>query len=169
MIIPKHPIDDDELLRLAAENPELRIEREPDGSLTVSPPSSFRNGVRAAEAVRQLIAWAAGRGHVAGADGGFRMPDTSVRAADASWISLERWNALSDEQREKFATLPEVVIEIVSASDSYIAQRRKTQRYVEQGALYAVIIDPRTRTIEEFGTALDDLALDFDRIIDAGR
>jgi len=59
-------------------------------------------------------------------------------------------------------------VEIVSASDSYAAQRRKTKRYVEQGAVYAVVIDPRTRKVEDFGTAPNGLALDFDRIIDAG-
>ena len=60
------------------------------------------------------------------------------------------------------------MIEIVSDYDSYAQQRRKTLRYVEQGAVYGVVIDPSTRRVEEFGTPPDGLALDFDRIIDAG-
>jgi hypothetical protein len=39
---------------------------------------------------------------------------------------------------------------------------------VQQGAVYAVVIDPERRNVEEFGTRPDGLALDFDRIIDAG-
>jgi Uma2 family endonuclease len=169
MIVPARPLDDDELLRLSAENPGWHIEREPDGSLSVSP-TSYRNGIRAAEAVRQLIAWGGERGHAATAEGGITLPDSAVRAPDASWISSERWHALSDAQREKFPhVLPDVVIEIVSYYDSYAAQRRKTQRYVEQGSQYGVVIDPRTRQVEEFGRRPADLRLDFDRIIDAGQ
>ena len=37
-----------------------------------------------------------------------------------------------------------------------------------QGARYGVVIDPRTRQVEQFGTRPEGLALDFDRIIDAG-
>jgi Uma2 family endonuclease len=168
MIVPARPLDDDELLRLSAENPGWLIEREPDGSLNVSP-TSYRNSIRAAEAVRQLFAWGADRGYAASADGGITLPDKAVRAPDASWISFERWYALDEKHREKFPqVLPEVVIEIVSAYDSYAAQRRKTQRYVEQGAVYGVVIDPRTRQVEEFGERPEGLILDFDRIIDAG-
>ena len=166
--VPARPLNDDELLRFSAKNPGWHIEREPDGSLTVSP-TSFRNSIRGAEAVQQLHAWGHDRGLAASADGGITMPDTAVRAPDASWISFERWYGLTAQQREKFPkVIPDVVVEIVSASDSYAAQRRKTKRYVEQGAVYAVVIDPRTRKVEAFGTAPDGLRLDFDRIIDAG-
>jgi Uma2 family endonuclease len=168
MIVPARPLDDDELLQLSADNPGWRIEREPDGSLSVSP-ASYRNGIRAFEAARQLHDWGQGRGVAASADGGITLPDNAVRAPDASWISFERWHALSEPQREKYPrVLPEVVVEIVSMFDSYAAQRRKTQRYVEQGSLYGVVIDPRTRQVEEFGERPAGLALDFDRIIDAG-
>jgi len=168
MIVPARPLDDDELLRLSAENPGWHIERERDGSLSVSP-TSYRNGIRAAEALRQLIVWGADRGYAAVSDAGITLPDNAVRAPDASWISFGRWHALSETQREKYPNvLPEVVIEIVSSYDSYAAQRRKTQRYVEQGSLYGVMIDPRTRQVEEFGERPDGLVLDFDRIIDAG-
>jgi hypothetical protein len=73
MIVPARPLDDDELLRFSADHPGWHIEREPDGSLDVSPT-----------------------------------------------------------------------------------------------AAYGVVIDPERRTVEEFGTRPDGLALDFDRIIAAG-
>ena len=168
MIVPKHPVDDDELIRLSADNPGWHIEREPDGTLTVSP-TSYRNAIRAIEAARQLHEWGHEHGYTAGADGGITLPDTAVRAPDASWVSFERWNALTEQDRANYPrVLPEVVVEIVSDSDSYQAQRRKTQRYVEQGSLYGVVIDPRTRRAEEFGERPAGLRLDVDRIIDAG-
>jgi Uma2 family endonuclease len=169
MIVPAHPLTDDELLALSAANPGWLIEREADGSLYVAPPSSYRNSIRAAEASHQLRIWGEGRGFAASSDGGIRMPDNAVRAPDASWISFERWEALSDRERKKFVpVVPDVVIEIVSEYDSYAAQYRKTQRYVEQGARYGVLIDPDRRKVETFGDAPEGLALDFDRIIDAG-
>ncbi len=168
MNVPARPLHDDELLRLSADNPGWHIEREPDGSLTVSP-TSFRNSVRAFEAARQLNEWGQHHGLTATADGGVTMPDKAVRAPDASWISHERWEALTDEQQKKYPhVVPDVVIEIVSYYDSYAEQRRKTERYVGQGAVYGVVIDPERRRVEEFGTRPERLALDFDRIIDAG-
>ncbi|HEY0614415.1 MAG TPA: hypothetical protein VGC96_07225, partial [Candidatus Elarobacter sp.] len=62
----------------------------------------------------------------------------------------------------------DVVVEIVSDYDSFPAQVRKTRRYVEQGAGYGVVIEPKTRRVEELGERPAGLALDFDRIIDAG-
>src|SRR5579884_2907104 len=165
-IVSRHPIDDDALLRLGAEHENLFIEREADGSLTVTPPPSFRNAVAAAEAAHQLRAWGGDRGLVAGADGGFRMPDASVRIPDASWISLERWHAQTAEQQANIAhVVPEICIEIVSPSERRGRQREKARRYVAQGAVYAVAIDPRTRRADEFGTPPDGLRLDFERII----
>src|SRR6202011_3560232 len=101
MIVPARPLDDDELLRLSAENPGWHIEREPDGSLSVSP-TSYRNAIRAAGAVRQLFAWGAYRGYAAASDGGITLPDKAVRAPDASWISFERWRSLTEAQRKKY-------------------------------------------------------------------
>lgn len=167
MKIPARPVDDDELLRFSAEHPGWHVEREPDGSVSVSP-TSYRNAIRAAEAVRQLQAWGGDRGHAAASDGGVTLPDTAVRAPDASWISFERWNALAGEERAFPRVVPEIVVEIVSEHDSFAQQREKTARYVEQGARYGVVIDPRTRRVEEFGAPPADLHLDFERIIDAG-
>jgi len=58
MIVSARPLTDDERLELSAGNPGWHIEREPDGSLNVSP-TSYRNGIRAFEAARQLAEWGA--------------------------------------------------------------------------------------------------------------
>ena len=72
---------------------------------------------------------------------------------------------ISEMERENYPkVIPDVVIEIVSEYDSYAAQRRKTERYVRQGAVYGVVIDPERRKVEEFGARPEGLVLDFDRI-----
>lgn len=171
MIVPPRVLDDDELLAFSAANPGWHIEREPDGSLDVAP-TSLRNSVRAGEVVRQLFAWDAAlpqHGVVFATDGGMTLPDKAVRAPDAGWMSRERWNAIPPAEREKYArVVPDVVVEIVSPSDNLAQQREKTRRYHELGAAYAIMIDPRSRSAEEFGTPPDGLRFDLDAIFDAG-
>jgi Uma2 family endonuclease len=169
MIVPPRVLSDDELLAFSEQNSGWHIEREPDGSLNVAP-TSLSNAARAYEVARQLGAWDAGRrGIVLASDGGMTLPDKAVRAPDAAWISRERWNAIPPAEREKYArVVPEVVVEIVSPSDNLPQQREKTRRYHEFGATYAIMIDPRNRTCEEFGTPPDGLRFDLDAIFDAG-
>ena len=48
---------------------------------------------------------------------GFLLPDGSVRSPDASLVRLERWQALTAEQRRGFAPLcPDLVVELASPS-----------------------------------------------------
>ncbi len=169
MIVPPRVLDDDELIAFSEANSGWHIEREPDGSLNVAP-TSLSNAARAFEVARQLHAWdTAHTGVVVGSDGGMTLPDKSVRAPDAAWMSRERWNAIPPAEREKYArVVPDVVVEIVSPSDDLAHQRAKTRRYHELGAAYAIMIDPRSRTAEEFGTPPDGLRFDLDAIFDAG-
>ena len=167
MIVPARPLDDEELLRFSADNPGWHIERERDGSLSVNP-SLYRDAIRAAEAARQLSEWGVDRGYVA-AEGGVTLPDKAVRAPSASWISFERWHALTEIQREKYPEIiPDIVVEITSEFESFAVERQKAMRYVDHGAVYSVVIDAERRKVEEFGTRPEGLALDFDRIIGAG-
>ncbi len=169
MIVPPRVLSDDELLALSELNPGWHIEREPDGSLSVAP-TSLSNAARACEVMRQLGAWDTDRrGVVIGSNGGMTLPDKAVRAPDAAWISRERWNAIPPVEREKYArVVPDVVVEIVSASDNVTHQREKTRRYHEFGAVYTIIIDPRTRTYEEFGMPPSGLRFDLKAIFDEG-
>jgi Uma2 family endonuclease len=69
----------------------------------------------------QLMKWAdeTNSGKVFDSNGGFTLPDSSMRVADGAWISWQRWNALSDEQRRGFARVcPQFVMELPAASDS---------------------------------------------------
>jgi Uma2 family endonuclease len=169
MIVPPRVLSDDELLAFSERNSGWHIEREPDGSLSVAP-TSLSNAARAYEVARQLGAWDTDRkGIVLGSDGGMTLPDKAVRAPDAAWISRERWNAIPPAEREKYArVVPEVVVEIVSPLDNVAHQREKTRRYHEFGAAYAIMIDPRSRTCEEFGTPPAGLRFNLDAIFDAG-
>ena len=53
-----------------------------------------------------------------GSSTGLRLPDNSVLSPDATLVRLDRWQALTPEQRRGFAPLwAELVIELASHSD----------------------------------------------------
>jgi hypothetical protein len=57
--------------------------------------------------VVRLANWAEkdGTGVCFGADTGFTLPNGTRRGPDGSWMLLDRWNRVPEEQREKLAPL----------------------------------------------------------------
>jgi Uma2 family endonuclease len=85
--------------------------------------------------------------------GGFRLPDGSVLSPDAAVLRLERWQALSPEQRRGFPPLcPDLVVELVSPSDEgprgSEALRSKMAAYLANGARLGWLLFPQQRAVE---------------------
>ena len=149
-LTPVRPITDEELLQLARRNPGYQFERGANGELIVTPTGS-EGGRRSMELGYQLTAWNRGRstGVTFDSSTGFRLPDGSVLAPDASWVWLERWEMLTPGERKGFAPLcPDAVFEIRSESDRRVDLRMKMIAYLKNGARLAVLIDPNRRTVE---------------------
>ncbi len=144
------PLSDTDLMRFSGDNNPLRIEREPNGELIVMSPTGFEGGGREGDVLFELMLWARrdGRGKVFGPNAGVTLPDTSVRAADAAWVSLPRWNALTPEQRKGYAPLcPEFLIELRSQSDRLPDLQAKMEQWIANGAELAWLIDPFEQTV----------------------
>ncbi len=77
---------------------------------------------------------------------GFKLPDGSIRSADGAWISEERLQALTREERSRFAAVvPDFVVELRSSSDRIGTLKRKmTDVWIKNGVRLAWLIDPRT-------------------------
>jgi Uma2 family endonuclease len=147
------PMTDEELLRFCAENELLRVERDANGELIVMSPSGSEGGGFETDVTIELGIWARkdGRGKVFGSNAGFRLPDGSVRAADAHWVSWQRWNALSREDQKRFAPIcPEFVIEVRSESDRLPDLQAKMQMWIANGAEVAWLVDPSRKTVEVY-------------------
>ena len=169
--IPPRSDDDRDLVRLGEANPGFRIEREPDGTITLTPTGGF-GGARSGKAFRQLDEYADRAGGKAfDSNQGWKIgPDQTMRSPDASWIDQAKVDATSPEERRSSAFLaivPDVAIEVKSESDDWRTALRKLADYRTRGTSYAVAIDPQTRDVVELGEPPPGLRLDFDAIIDA--
>ncbi len=149
-LTPPKPMTDSELLEFSRCNPGYQFERSARGEIIVTPTGS-KAGWRELELGRQLAQWTKGhgRGLAFGPSTGFKLADGSVRSPDASWIGRDRWDALTEAEREGFAPLcPDVVFEIASPTDSVPELRAKMQMYLANGARLAVLVTPHARTVE---------------------
>lgn len=74
-----------------------------------------------------------GLGIVFDSSTGFTLPNGAVRSPDATWVSNERWEALTEsQQQEEFSPLsPDFVVELRSSSDSLEKLQEKMREYFD--------------------------------------
>jgi Uma2 family endonuclease len=160
---------DDELILIGKENPGYSVEREEDGTVTMSP-THTNTGPKCAEAVGQLWLYAKKVGGKAFTpDAGFAIgPGERLKCPDASWASPQTIASVPPQDVERFWPVsPDVAIEIKSQTDSFTDTIARAEMYRDRGSKYSVAINPETRDVQERGTPPDGLVLDFDAIIDA--
>lgn len=144
---------------VCATNPEAVLELESDGTLIEMTPTGGSRGARNSTLVSQLQAWADAWGGwiVLDSSSGFLLPDGSIRSPDASVVSLDRWQALSEAEREGFPPLcPDLVVELASPSDPPEGLRRKMASYMANGARQGWLLLPATRCVELWTAGASD-------------
>ena len=126
------------------------------GELKEMSPAGPRHG-RIAMRLGSLIEMHARRnklGNVYAAETGFKLtrnPDT-VRAADASFVARERIPQ-EGEPEGYWAIAPDLVVEVVSPSDSAQDVHSKVADWLRAGCRLVWVVYPRTRTITEYRSA----------------
>jgi Uma2 family endonuclease len=86
-------------------------------------------------------------GEVFDSSTGFTLPDRSILSPDASWIANEKFAALSDEEKDRFAAIcPDFVIELRSKSDSLVELQNKMISWIKNGVELAWLIDTKGQT-----------------------
>lgn len=145
------PLTDEQFFQLCINNRDLRFERNANGDLIIMPPTGGETGNRNGRIIQQLFNWtdADRTGISFDSSTGFKLPNNADRSPDAAWIPLEKWNALSSEQQEKFLPLcPDFVIELRSPSDSLKTLQEKMQEYIDNGTRLGWLIDRTTKKVE---------------------
>ncbi|MBK4729458.1 Uma2 family endonuclease [Oxynema sp. CENA135] len=144
-------LSDEQFFQLCQQHRDLKFERTANGKLAIMPPTGGITSNRNAELIYQLMAWnrQTKLGKVFDSSGGFKLPNGANRSPDASWVRLERWNALTAEEQAKFVPLcPDVVVELRSPSDDLNKLQAKMQEYRENGAELGWLIDPERQIVE---------------------
>ncbi len=144
-------LTNEQFFELCHQHRDLKFERNADGDLIIMTPTGGLTGDRNSELNFQLRLWNRKQklGKVFDSSTGFKLPNSADRSPDASWISLEKWNALTREQQEKFLPLcPDFVVELRSPSDLLKTTRAKMQEYRENGAKLGWLIEPQSKVVE---------------------
>jgi len=156
-------------------NPEAVLELAADGQLISMTPTGGDTGARNTNLIYQLTHWARRQGGwtVFDSSTGFRLADGSVLSPDASVVKLERWQALSAEQRRGFPPLcPDLVVELVSPSDEgprgAEALRRKLAAYLANGALLGWLLLPEQRAVEIWQPGAEPQHLEGAQVLEGG-
>lgn len=80
---------------------------------------------------------------------GFRLRQGGTCSLDASWVRMERWNTLTEEQRKKFLPLcPDFVVELVSETDNVEETRLKMQDYINNRLQLGWLINLKIQPVE---------------------
>ena len=148
---PELQMTSDQFFEFCQINSELQIERNKKGELIIMSPTGSETGNKEGNIFGPLWVWSKQdrTGLTFTSSSGFTLSTGAERSPDASWIKLERWNALSAEQRKKFAPIcPDFVVELRSLSDNLKPLKEKMLEYQsEPGFQLGWLIDPQNRRV----------------------
>lgn len=148
---PLIQLTDEAFYKLCQINPDIKFERTAQGELIIVSPTGGESGRKNRRLTQRLGAWTDGDGTGEAFDSStmFQLPNGAYRSPDAAWISLERWEALTPEQRQSFSPIcPDFVVELRSPSDSLRSVQDKMQEYIENGVRLGWLIDPKGQQVE---------------------
>ncbi len=147
------PLTQEQFFQLCQNHKELQFERTATGELIIMSPTGGITGNRNADLIYQLKAWnrLERLGKVFDSSTGFQLPNGANRSPDASWVKMERWDALTTEQKEAFVPLcPDFVVELRSKTDTLAKTRAKLEEYMANGARLGWLIDPQRQVVEVY-------------------
>ena len=145
-------VTQEQFAALSAANRDLKLERNPQGELIVNPPTGWETGRFNSSISGELYIWwrnSDKSGLLFDSSTGFILSNGAIRSPDASWVSQERWDALTTEQKGTFANIcPDFVVELRSSSDRIEPLQAKMKEYIDNGARLGWLLDPQNRRAE---------------------
>lgn len=149
---------------LCQSNPDVPLERSPQGELIIVSPVGGESGNQEATLITKVGIWneQTQLGYVFSSSTIFSLPKGGDRSPDVAWVLKARWEALGREEREAFPPIcPDFVIELRSRSDRLPPLQTKMQEYLDSGLKLGWLIDPRGQQVEiyRFNQPVEVLAL----------
>lgn len=141
---------EEEFFKFCQQNDVLRIERTSNGEIVVNEPAGNYTSNFNVRISARLEIWneKAGLGYSFDSNAGFTLPNRAVRSPDAAWILKERFDALTEYDKERFGHIcPDFIIELKSPSDSLTSLRRKMIEWMSNGCRLAWLINPEDQQV----------------------
>jgi len=153
------PMTEAKFLELCQKNPEYKLELTANQELVIMSPTGGSTGNRNIKLLARLEIWtekerspqgSATRAGIAfDSSTMFKLPNGALRSPDAAWLTLERWNSLTQGQKDSFPPIcPDFVVELRSPSDSLVGLQQKMREYVDNGVRLGWLIDPQNQRVE---------------------
>jgi Uma2 family endonuclease len=140
------PVSKDTFGKMAERYPDLQMEREPNGTVTLISPIKRGTGRRENRLNFLVNVWNeqyGNGGEVYGPNGSYDLPNGATKMPDVSWISPERLANMPDDEETYIQIVPDFVAEIMSATDRTTrALEKMTDVWIANGVRLAWLIDP---------------------------
>ena len=136
-----------EFLKIASRYPDLQIEREKDGKISVMSPVKTGSGFRESIVLIYLGVWwlQTKQGQTFSSATGIELADTSIKSPDCAWVSPERYAQVSpeDEETDFLQVAPDFVAEVRSQTDRISKLKKKmADSWIKNGVRLGWLIDP---------------------------
>jgi Uma2 family endonuclease len=137
--------------QICQNNPELKFELNTQGDLIIMSPTGGETGIKNFKLAVKIGIWNEQKklGVCFDSSTCFKLPIGSNRSPDVAWITLERWEQLTPEQKQTFPPIaPDFVLELMSPTDNLKDVQDKMQEYLDSGVKLGWLINPKTRIVE---------------------
>lgn len=147
---PTIELTDEQFFQLCINNRDLRLEQTAEGELIIMPPTGWKSGNRNSKLTARVEVWADadGTGLAFDSSTGYILPNGAKRSPDASWVSLERLEALNPDPTRFLPMAPDFAVELRSANDELKTLQKKMQEYINNGVRLGWLIDPQNQRVE---------------------
>jgi len=137
----------EDFIKIASRYPDLQMERENDGTISVMSPVKSGSGLRESIVLIYLGAWwlQTKQGQTFSSATGIELADTSIKSPDCAWVSPERYAQVTPEEEESdfLQVAPDFVVEVRSQSDRISKLKKKmSDAWIKNGVRLGWLIDP---------------------------
>jgi Uma2 family endonuclease len=136
--------------QLCLDNPDIPMERSAQGELIIMSPVGGESGNREANLIGSIIIWnlKSKLGFVFSSSTVFKLPNGGDRSPDVAWVTTEKWNSLTEEEKRRFPPIcPDFIIELRSQSDRLKTLQAKMEEYLNSGLRLGWLINPQDKEV----------------------
>ncbi|MEL6719965.1 MAG: Uma2 family endonuclease [Bacteroidota bacterium] len=145
-ILLEQPLSITEFTNLYAQFPELLMEREEDGKVSIMSPVKRGSGRREFVISGYLFMWMNEHqsGEAFSPSTGIELPTGAIKSPDGAWVSAERLAShTASEEDDYLKVVPDFIAEVRSVSDRLPKLKKKMEKtWMANGVRLGWLIDP---------------------------